>query len=1217
MTVRQKNRAMILITCLALSLLLIASVSSCAKDPQESGNKMDDDISYKYSFSSGDFSSLQGFNEENDIISHTGKEKSFLRTKDEFEQKQAAYRMDVKFGGEGACGILYRTPGGSINETNAFVITGGGQYAGVKMQESKDTVSYGKAVDLARGQWHTLKVVLDGSYGEFYIDGELIMNRCDIAAGDGYIGFMAQNDVEIRDIKFDDSPAKAADFNELLKTATLKRSGSDRFGSRKFEYYQCGLGKTNLYVGTDGFTSPESYALRPGDIPDYNFDPMLVYDYWWDGTTRLAPFSLSGGYSCDGKVYAGTTGDGWSQSLDIANGTVTTELECSVNGQTVKSVRSVFVTEDGTVCYAISSDTDLPFVFAIAPRQEGYIVYQYEYDKIKEGQYSVTYENAKDALCASALLATDNTNKAYLAVKAVSENGSVVYDENAGTVTVNAPKNSTFYIFVSPASDLSPDGNNSLDLVRKAAESYDSCRRQTDEWWSDFWSRGRISIPDKGLSIWYLRSQYYQAAALATARVPAGCFSTNIDGFFGNICFEYDMMFSMTSLQRTGHLDIAGDVENWVKRYYDHSRELAQSSGLFGNVPGASVLCGLMGYDCTPCESWSLRENWHATHGGMNLVSFLFRNAAFKDEDPAFARRVLETQLKMMETAFKYSASDGGLIHTGIWNPTDGDFFRMAPGDTLQSESAYWALMKAAENGIEARPPEDIFRRGFNGPNQGSPALLSYYWQPARPLDASFLKLLDSVITGSSFDYHFNRAWCAALCARAGYGELAEKLVRSMLDTDSVLYDDTYMCESTYNQSDYKRAPELGAHGALVDALSLMLMDAETENELRFFAAIPESYVEQGCSFDSFLAYGDLTVSGSITKDKTVAVIRNGSGTDKTRTLYLRVPTGSTAVSRGELSRGCFAKIDVTVKSGETVTVEVTGSSSGEVVPGKFSPLFPADGETGITANNASFCWTMADNISHYVLKVFRGGNTSASVVEKDVRGVSYVNGLTLPSGGARTEFSWCVYAVDEAGNVLGEMDGGPVKFTTSGESHDETLFGISFETVGDVELEEDSIAITINPGVPYYQNAAYFEPEQQDDFTITFRISDYYPDRNHQQIGLYIAESDDFRNEPSIWGKFMRTYSSGNIFEFYGTDGSWSNGGTVSDRNKTDSAYMRLELKKGRFTFSISQDGEKWTKVGTGQKQFKNDIIIAFSGATYSDADAFARISEVTVIYE
>ena len=1217
MIVRQKKRAIVLIVCLILSLLLTVSVSSCTKHPQESGNNMEDDTSYKYSFSSNDFTSLQGFKEENGIMSHTGREKSVLKTKNTFGQKQAAYRMDVKFGEEGVCGILYRASEGGANDTNVFMISEGGKYAGIRMLESKDVVSYGQNIKAEPGQWHTLKVVLDGSYGEFYVDGELLLSRCDIAAGDGYIGFMAQNEVEIRNIKFDDSPAKTADFDELLKAAALKRSGSDRFASRKFEYYQCGLGKTNLYVGTDGFTSPESYALRPGDIPDYNVDPMLVYDYWWDGTTRLAPFSLSGGYSCEGKVYAGTSGDGWSQSLDIASGTVTTELECSVNGQTVKSVRSVFVTEEGTVCYAISSDTDLPFVFSIAPRQEGYKVYQYEYDKIKEGQYVVTYENANDALCASAILATDNTNKAYLAVKAASGEGSVVYDENAGTVTVNAPKNSTFYIFVSPASDLSPDGNNSLDLVRKAAESYESCRMQTDEWWSDFWSRGRISIPDKGLSIWYLRSQYYQAAALATARVPAGCFSTNIDGFFGNICFEYDMMFSMTSLQRTGHLDIAGDVENWVKRYYDHSCELAQSSGLFGDVPGASVLCGLMGYDCTPCESWSLRENWHATHGGMNLVSFLFRNAAFKDEDPAFACKVLETQLKMMETAFKYSASDGGLIHTGIWNPTDGDFFRMAAGDTLQSESAYWALMKAAENGISARSPEDIFRRGFNGPNQGSPALLSYYWQPARPLNGTFLKLLDSVLSGSSFDYHFNRAWCAALCARAGYGELAEKLVRSMLDTDSVLYDDTYMCESTYNQSDYKRAPELGAHGALVDALSLMLMDAETENELRFFAAIPESYVEQGCSFDSFLAYGDLTVSGSITKDKTVAVIRNGSGTDKTRTLYLRVPSGSTAVSEGELSRGCFAKLEVTVKSGETLTVEVSGSASGAVVPGAFSPVFPASGETGIAANNASFCWTMPDNISHFVFKVFKGANTSSAVLEKDVRGVNYINGIRLPSGGARTEFSWCVYAVDEAGNVLGEMEGGPVKFTTSGESHDEPLFGISFETSGDVELGEDSISLSIGPGMPYHLNAAYFEPEQQDNFTITFKISDYYPDRNHQQVGLYIAQTDNFKEEARVWGKFMRTYSSANIYEFYGTEGSWLNGGTAVDRNKTDTAYMRLELKNGLFTFSVSEDGEKWTKVGSGQKQFESDIVIAFSGATYSDADASATISEVTVVYE
>ena len=1216
MIVRRKKRAILLIICHTLLLLLTASITSCVKHDPESGNTMDDDISYKYSFSSEDFALLQGFREDGGILRHKGPETSVLRTKNKFEQRQASYRMDVKLGSGAVCGISYRAAEGASAGTNAFIISGGGNYAGIRMQEYKDTVSYGRAIDAAPGKWHTVKVVLNGAYGEFYIDGELLFSRSDIAAGDEYIGFFAQNDVEIKSLKFDNSPVDTDSWDALLKAAALQRSGSDRFESRKFEYYQCGLGKTNLYVGTDGFTSPESYAPRPGDIPDYNFDPMLVYDYWWDGTTRLAPFSLSGSYLSDGKLYGGTTGKGWSQTLDVAGGTVTTELECAVNGKPVRSVRTVFVAEDGTVCYAVRSDTELPFVFGVAPRKEGYKVYQYEYDKIIEGQYSVSYEAFDDALCASAQLATDNNNKAYLAVKAVAEDGTVRYDGNAGTVTVEAPKNSTFYIFISPASDLSPDGNNSLALVRNAAESYDKCRQETDDWWADFWSRGRISIPDKGLAIWYIRSQYYQAAALATARVPAGCFSTNIDGFFGNICFEYDMMFSVTSLERTGHLDIADDVENWVRRYYEHSCDLARGSGLFGDVKDASVLCGLMGYDCTPCESWSLRENWHATHGGMNLVSFLFRNAAYKDAEPAFARQVLESQLKMMETAFVYDAANGGLIHTGIWSPAEDDFFRMSRGDALQSESAYWALMKAAQNGITARPPEDIYRRGFYGPNQASPALLSYYWQPARPLDDAFRKLLDSVVAGSSFDYHFNRAWAAALCARAGYGELAEELTRSMLATDSVLYDDTYMCESTYNQSDYKRAPELGAHGALVDALSLMLMDAEDENELRIFAAIPEYYVEQGCAFDSFKAYGGLTVSGSITGEKTVAVIRNDSGSDMTRTLYLRVPSGSTSVSAGELSRGCFAKLDVTVKPGETVTLEVTGSASGSVVPGSFRPVFPADGETGISAGDASFCWTMADNVSHYVLRIFKSG-ASQPVLEQDVRGVNYVNGIKLYTGNIRTEYKWCVYAADEAGNIIGEMEGGPATFTTSGETHDETLFGISFETVGDVELEEDSIALTVSPGVPYYMNAAYFIPEQQDNFTISFKISDYYPDRNHQQIGLYLAESDNFRDEPRVWGKFMRTYSSGNIYEFYGTDGSWTNGGTSSDRNKTDTAYMRLELKNGKFTFSVSPDGEKWTKIGSGQKQFENDIIIAFSGATYSEADAFARISEVTVVYE
>ena len=1210
--IRQKRRIMSIVCCLLLALLTAAAVSCTADKPN-----MDDDKVYRYNFTIDDFSPQSNWTEKDNVITFSGKGSSVLKTKEDFTQKQASYSAEVRFGSDGACGIVYRTDEKGDGSTNAFMITDGGSRAGIRMKEHKDAVSYGQEIKAAQGKWHMIKVVLDGSYGEFYVDGKLLFTRSDIAGGDGRIALAAENNVSFRNVRFDNSASENAGWDELLKAAELKRSGWERFNSSKFEYYQCGLGKTNLYVGTDGFTSPESYANRPGDIDQYRFDAMLVYDYWWDGTTRLAPFSISGGYLSGGKVWRGATGTNWEQSLDISSGTVTTKMECAVGNKTVKSTRTVFVKEDGTVCYAITSDTDLPFVFGISPREEGYKVYQYKYDDILSGEYSVSYKSAGDAMTASCYLATDLRNQAYLSVKAVSEKGSVQYDTKAGTVTVNAPKGSTFYIYLSPASDLSPDGDNSLDLVRKAASGYDENRRETDAWWADFWNRGRISIPDEGLSVWYVRSQYYQAAALATARVPAGCFSTNIDGFFGNICFEYDMMFSMTSLQRTGHVNIADDVENWIRRYYDHSCDLAQHSGLFGDVEGASVLCGLMGYDCTPCESWSLRENWHATHGGMNLVSFLFRNAAFKDEDPDFATQVLTSQLKMMDTHFMYDSVNGGYVHTGIWSPTEARFFNMVPGDSLQSESAYWALTKAAELGIPARDPDEIYRRGFHGPNQGSPAFLPYYWQPTRELDDSFYKLLDSVLDGSSFTYFFNRGWCAALCARAGLGDIAEQLVQSMLETDSMLYDDTYMRESAYNETDYKRAPEIGAHGAFVDALSLMLMDAEEEGTIRFFPAIPERYIEQGCAFDLFSAYGGLTVSGSISAEKTQAVIRNGSKTEKSLTVFLRVPAGSASVSRGELADGCFAKFDVTVRGGETVTLEVSGMTSGKVAPKAFRPVFPEDGENGVPMSGASFCWTVSDNVSRYLLRITDITDGSRVIVEQQLDRVNYVKGVRLPYVYEKTGYSWCVYALDSEGTIIGEMEGGPRSFFTGAEKQDDTLFGIKFETIGGAELNDDSITLDIGPNAPYNKNAAFFTPEQQDNFTVTFKISEFRPDTNHQQIGLYIAEANSYWDDAENWGKFMRTYSSRNLIEFYGTSISWSGGGNALDPYEDDSIYMKLELKKGVFTFYISPDGTEWKKLGSGRKTFKNDMILAFSGATFSEADAHAVISEVSVEYE
>ena len=82
---------------------------------------MDDDISYKYSFSSEDFALLQGFREDGGILRHKGPETSVLRTKNKFEQRQASYRMDVKLGSGAVCGIYNKRRGELRRDTDAGI----------------------------------------------------------------------------------------------------------------------------------------------------------------------------------------------------------------------------------------------------------------------------------------------------------------------------------------------------------------------------------------------------------------------------------------------------------------------------------------------------------------------------------------------------------------------------------------------------------------------------------------------------------------------------------------------------------------------------------------------------------------------------------------------------------------------------------------------------------------------------------------------------------------------------------------------------------------------------------------------------------------------------------------------------------------------------------------------------------------------------------------
>jgi hypothetical protein len=1222
-----------------------------------------------YGISIKDLQSAKNWSDIKNGIAYSGDEYSRILIKDEYEQRWAVFQFQIKLDKDSIGGIEYRTDKVKDEvECASFLLDQSGQKVMLTMNEGNVNTTYGHNVQVKSNKWHAVRIELNGSCGKFYIDNKLVETRTDIAIRDTkYFAFVAKGNVSFRGFTFDNRIPDPISWERLLSESSLYREGYDRFDSSKFLYYQTGIGRTNVYVGVDGFVGPASRANRPDDTPGAVFDPNIVYDYWWDKTTRLAPFSYTGGYLVNGKIdtgtYNGGKGQAWSQKLDITTGVVSTRLKYLVNGDLVDTTRDVFVTGNGVVCYRIKSDSTLPFVFQLTAHPDPFKIYKYEAPLVETVKYEVEYEKIDDGFIARSALATDKNNYGYIAVTASADNVSYIVDE--GKVVIKPKKGEVFYIFLAPSSDLDPTENNkaqenAINRVATAKKNtYEEELKKAKEWWSGFWSLGQIETPDLGAGIWYVRSMYYQAAALAGARVPAGCFSTNIDGFFGNICFEYDMMLSVFPLQRTGHISITDDIENWIRRYHSHSKYLAQESGLFGNVPDATVYVGLMGYDATPCSSWSLRENWHAIHGGMNMTSFLFRNAAFKGEKPDFATEILVSQLKMLETKFRYDERNGLYIHTGIWSPSgspdESSFWTLVPGDSLQSYAAVWGLRKAKELGVSTPKWDEMLSKMpgnikddsgrhtvfsfdpsigaisvsniYGTPvtyEQGSPALIPFYWLPIFSTDEdSLYGLMANILRGSSFTYHFNRAWCAAVAAKMGLSDIAYTTALSMLDTGHVLYDDTYMCESTVGGFDYKHAPELGAHGAFIDAFSLMMLDGDGEEYLKVFPAIPDEFQSKGCSFKNYLAVGNINISASFNKNKTVVTLYNRSNTDITRKVMIRVaPDTSAAKINGRdcaLEDGCFAVMDVTVKAGETITLEAVGIKEKSMeTPKPFDAIFPVNDAEGLKTTDMFFAWRNSDNAASYEMVISSDIEQNNVILKKNVGNTTMTFGkssITLPGSNYKMDYWWCVYAIGYEGTKVA-MNGGPRRFSNDAPSEGDIISGHKFWVQGSADIDREKIILDIPAQSHFISCMAFIDLEQNDNFMISFRLK-FKPEFNYQQAGLYITDGEDITKDNPNWAKFMRVYADRNQFDVYGTDNSWSNGFIHPDKYlDMETVYMKFIAENGLFKFYLSPDGEDWEEIGVCARTFTEEIKVGFAGSTFSGETAYAEIDEIAIEY-
>lgn len=1224
-----KSISMMLISLLLIVSFMVSAIGCNPKKENEPDNTVTEEPG-QVEIVKKDWKGTEGFWEIKDNIFYQTQAdaKGRLAYQNEVEQDYVTISAQVKLMDEEAsAGFEFRTQKESETSDPSLTTFSLSAAEGIEMKFPSGSDRYGngkKAFAAETGKWYTLKLILNGTDASYYVDNTLIEQRtdCAIKSGNKYFALLAEGaDTRIKNVQIEQFTPNNLTWDELVDQSDLVKQGYDRFSAVHFEYPYVGFGRTSLLVSSYGFMTPK--AQRPSYIgTNYRDDPQFIYDLWWDGAIKVDPFTFSGGYLVDDEMEEGDMLDdgkcSYKQTVDVDTGVLTTELTLKVDGEYVNTKREMIVNEDGVVIMRVTSSTQKQFMFNLTTR-----------DAVFGG---LTYDVKQDGYLVKCNLRTDTENQAYVRVKAAGADFTV---QNDGTILFDAT-NQPVYIYLAPESDLTfeeehdPVANAEKIVTDAANGGFDQALQEAQEWYDEFYSTGRVSIPDLGMAKWYVRSLYYHAVSMAGTRVPPGCYSNNVAGFFGGPCPEFDLSLSQYMLMMTNHTDLAQTTVDW----YANTRETLRANAESGYtdktghshepVEGGYLIPWIAGWDGSPTrgEEVGHEQGWVSMFAGANVASFILNQAEYLNQDMSLAKDIMIGQLRMMMSFFK--KIEGKWVHEGVWAGGDtysaGSFSEsMAAVYSLitisEMREEYPELFTASENEeidewllrLPDMPPyNDQFTITYDPDKAmytighttaeipemitegtgyvGGPTNNVYFWYHLLPYDDENLPgTLVSIAESGQFDYHFNTGWSATVAARAGMADFAFQYARYMLRPSS-LYDDWYLTENVNDSEDFKRSPELGSHGAFVMSISAMMFDGETDEYIKAFPAITQQWQAIGVDFTKMLAKGNIEVSGTYTNESTSVTLENKSSEDAVRDIYVRVKEGSGAAmfngKEYDIVDGCMALIpDVKIKAGETLVIKVSGIEK-ECNIESFDGLSPVAGSDRVRTENVPFSWTGTDHASSYRLVVSKYSDLTTPLFDMNVGLTTLYYPLDtqmqidLDEG---TTYYWTVFAIH--GEQERQMSQGIMSFTTKGggaEPVDPLPDGTKVEAFGKT-WDVNQYAIEVDGGinvtsiVGHQENdptGAYFVTDK--DFTVTVTVEM----GSLGKAGIEIWSNSSYQ--------FVRT-EDGRISSY----GNLAPGGMSPDDGPeaTEKVTYRLSRIDGVLTTYYKLDGQtEFTKIMEGE---------------------------------
>lgn len=659
-----------------------------------------------------------------------------------------------------------------------------------------------------------------------------------------------------------------------------------------------GSGLTGCLIYGDG--APLKFSLDRGDLWDCRPAPeVLSPDYTYENLIRLVKAGkqeeILRRYDKFYEIYATPT--------KLPAGKMQLIFDCPADLRSHLSLQRaegvVYLTSDG-IATRVST-------FLSAKNHYGYLKVEGAIPKIQllANDFTPAEENLEYSL--------NNSSTKRLGYAAAKEYGcgsvrGFVQEINDGAFALlYACKETEFGLeavfFVAASSD--GDGwleKASAALEQTLAEGYDAALSAHLAWWEAFWSKSALHVADPVLEKnWYL-TQYFLGSCSRKGCPPMplqGVWTADngaLPPWKGDYHGDLNLQFSYYASLKADHLE---ECESFLDFFTDRSltagRRFAKD---FFDAPDGICLPSVFAFDGTSLGGWPMY--------GTNIVNQIWELHVYYQYYKYTAKEefLQETLLPLLIGAEKVvrrwlcrdvggrwtlplssspeihhntlaawlpslSTNDLALLrflYGALWELTgEGEY-----GDILQNLPFYPADEKGYQI-YEGFPPAESHRH-FSHLMQAYPLdLIDWADEGQRELVSRSVSNL--VELGSSYWVGFSFAWLADLCGRLGDGDTAAKYLR-------LLTDHLYSVNGFHLNGDYRKSGltrfdyrpfTLESNMMMAEALQEMLMQCY-DGVIRVFPAVPAEWL-QDCSFDGFLAFGNVKVS-AVAKDGAVASVQ-------------------------------------------------------------------------------------------------------------------------------------------------------------------------------------------------------------------------------------------------------------------------------------------------------------------------------------------------------